>query len=253
MNAAAQGTRTISIDGALDRRREPDYDRGVSERSRNSVRSSRFPERVTKLFTAAAMSVAFLVAADCRPSGETVAARPTASSDSSTDAAEDAGQGDIPMTIKVESPAFVSNAKIPTKFTGDGEDVSPGLTWSNLPAGAKELALICDDPDAPTSEPWVHWVIYRIAADAKGLPENVAKTASPAEPKGALQGKNSWSKIGYGGPAPPKGHGLHHYLFKLYALDAPLNVSSGLTKKDMLAAMKGHILAQGELVGTYQR
>ncbi|MDO8632008.1 MAG: YbhB/YbcL family Raf kinase inhibitor-like protein [Phycisphaerales bacterium] len=226
----------------------------MSERPHKSVRSSRFSERVTKLFAAAgAMSAAYGVAADYRPSGETAAAPSTASSDASTDAAEVAGQGDIPMTIKVESPAFVNNAKIPTKFTGDGEDVSPGLTWSNLPAGARELALICDDPDAPTSEPWVHWVIYRIAADAKGLPENVAKTASPAEPKGALQGKNSWSKIGYGGPAPPKGHGVHHYHFKLYALDAPLNVSSGLTKKDMLAAMKGHILAQGELVGTYQR
>ena len=157
------------------------------------------------------------------------------------------------MTIKVESPAFVNNAKIPMKFTGDGEDVSPVLTWSNLPTGAKELALICDDPDAPTSEPWVHWVIYRIAADAKGLPENVAKTASPAEPKGALQGKNSWSKIGYGGPAPPQGHGVHHYHFKLYALDAPLTVASGSDKKGLLAAMKGHILAQGELVGIYER
>ena len=199
------------------------------------------------------MSATFPIAADCGPSGENVAARPMETSDSSTDAAEGAGQGNIPMTIKVESTAFVNNAKIPTKFTGDGEDVSPGLTWSNLPAGARELALICDDPDAPTSEPWVHWVIYRIAADAKGLPENVTKTASPAEPKGALQGKNSWSKIGYGGPAPPKGHGVHHYHFKLFALDAPLTVASGPDKKQLLAAMKGHILAQGELVGTYQR
>jgi len=157
------------------------------------------------------------------------------------------------MTIKLQSPSFMNNAVIPMKFTGDGEDVSPALTWLNLPAGVKELALICDDPDAPTPEPWVHWVICKIPADAKGLPESIAKTASLAEPKGALQGKNSFGKIGYGGPAPPKGHGVHHYHFKLYALDVSLSVASGVDKKGLLGAMKGHILAQGELVGTYQR
>ena len=157
------------------------------------------------------------------------------------------------MTIKVSSPAFEPNAPIPKKFTEDGESLSPMIKWTEIPAGAKELALICDDPDAPRPEPWVHWVIYKIAFNATNLPENISKTAKPPEVSGALQGKNSWDKLGYGGPAPPKGHGVHHYHFRVYALDAPLNVSSGLTKTELLAAMKGHILAQGELIGTYQR
>jgi Raf kinase inhibitor-like YbhB/YbcL family protein len=157
------------------------------------------------------------------------------------------------MSLTIQSPAFANNAVIPKRFTGDGEDVSPQLTWSGVPANAKELALIMDDPDAPTPEPWVHWVIYKIPVSPTGLPENVAKTAKLTTPAGALQGKNSWGKESYGGPAPPRGHGTHHYHFKLYALDAALNVSSGLTKAQLLSAMKGHIVAQGELVGTYQR
>ncbi len=157
------------------------------------------------------------------------------------------------MTLSIESPAFGNNAVIPQRFSGDGEDVSPQLSWSGIPNGAKELALIMDDPDAPTPEPWVHWVIYKIQLDADSLAENIAKTATPATPAGALQGKNSWGNVGYGGPAPPPGHGVHHYHFKLYALDAALNVSSGLTKAALLSAMEGHIMTQGELVGTYQR
>ncbi len=106
---------------------------------------------------------------------------------------------------------------------------------------------------APRPEPWVHWIIYKIPPEATGLPENVAKTDKPAAPAGGLQGKNSWGKIGYGGPAPPPGHGVHHYHFMLYALDAVLDVQPGLDKRQLLAAMKGHILAQGEVVGRYQR
>ena len=157
------------------------------------------------------------------------------------------------MTLSIQSPAFGNNAAIPQRFSGDGEDVSPQLSWSGIPNGAEELALIMDDPDAPTPEPWVHWVIYKIQLDAGGLPENIAQTPSLATPAGALQGKNSWGNVGYGGPAPPPGHGVHHYHFKLYALDAALNVSSGLTKAALLSAMEGHIMTQGELVGTYQR
>jgi len=157
------------------------------------------------------------------------------------------------MSLKIQSSAFPSGKPVPRKHTGDGEDVSPSLAWEGIPDGTKELALICDDPDAPTPEPWVHWVICKIPASATGLPENVAKTGKVAAPAGALQGKNSWGKECYGGPSPPRGHGTHHYYFKLYALDAALNVSSGLTKAQLLAAMKGHIVAQGELVGTYQR
>lgn len=156
------------------------------------------------------------------------------------------------MTVTVESPAFSPGQTIPTRFTGDGEDLSPKLTWSGLPAGAKELALICDDPDAPTPQPWVHWVIYKVPGDATGLPENVAKTDRPAEPAGVVQGRNSWGRIGYGGPAPPRGK-AHHYRFRIYALGAALDVKPGLDKPQLLAAMHGHILAEGELVGVYQR
>jgi len=157
------------------------------------------------------------------------------------------------MALTIRSSAFADQARIPKRFTGDGEDVSPELSWSGVPAGARELALICDDPDAPTPEPWVHWVIYKIPATATGLRENIPKTGSLSEPAGALQGVNSWGTIGYRGPAPPRGHGVHHYHFKLYVLDTALNVAAGVDKKKLLSAMQGHIVAQGELVGTYQR
>jgi Raf kinase inhibitor-like YbhB/YbcL family protein len=159
------------------------------------------------------------------------------------------------MTIQVTSSAFTQGSEIPAKHTGEGADVSPPLAWSNLPEKTKELALICDDPDAPGST-WVHWVIYKIPADAKGLPEKVARKPELADPAGAVQGKNSWTDgndIGYRGPMPPPGHGVHHYHFKLYALDAPLDAAPGLDKKGLLAKMKTHILAEGELIGTYER
>ena len=155
------------------------------------------------------------------------------------------------MEIKTSAPA--DGEKIPTRFTGDGEDISPELTWSGVPDGAKELALICDDPDAPTPEPWVHWVIYKIPVGATGLVEHVQMAETLAEPAGAYQGRNSWGTIGYRGPAPPKGHGVHHYHFKLYALDTTLSVTGGLDKKQLLKAMQGHVLAETEVVGTYQR
>jgi Raf kinase inhibitor-like YbhB/YbcL family protein len=161
--------------------------------------------------------------------------------------------GEKAMSVKIESPTVKNNERIPVQFTGDGKDVSPQLSWSGVPDGTAELALIMDDPDAPTPEPWVHWVIYKIPADTKTLPENVAKTETLTTPAGAMQGKNSWDKIGYGGPAPPPGHGTHHYYFKLYALDRALSVAPGLTKNQLLSAMKGHILAEGELMGTYER
>src|SRR5260370_278117 len=157
------------------------------------------------------------------------------------------------MTIILQSPAFKQNHLIPKKYSGDGEDVSPPLGWSGVPPETKELALVVDDPDAPTPEPWVHWLLYKLPPATTSLPENVLPALRVAAPAGALQGKNSWPKIGYGGPAPPKGHGLHHYHFKLFALDAPLDVVPGIDKAALLAAMKGHIIAEGELIGTYQR
>jgi len=165
-------------------------------------------------------------------------------------------QGGKAMKIELKSSAFQNGARIPRKYTGDGEDVSPPLSWSGVPESAKELALICDDPDAPVAEPWVHWVIYGLSPELTSLPEGIPAQSQIDQPVKALQGKNSWSSgrtIGYRGPAPPPGHGTHHYHFKLYALDQPLNLPAGVDKKRLLKAMEGHIIAEGELVGTYER
>jgi len=163
--------------------------------------------------------------------------------------------GDIPMTIKITSSAFENGKPIPKKHTGEGEDVSPQLSWTNVPAETKELALICDDPDAPQPEPWVHWVIYKISATTSSLSEGVASDPRLKDPAGAMQGKNSWPRdnIGYKGPMPPVGHGTHHYHFKLFALKEPLDVEPGLSKTALLQKMKGKILAEGEVIGTYKR
>jgi Raf kinase inhibitor-like YbhB/YbcL family protein len=156
--------------------------------------------------------------------------------------------------IKLVSPAFEAEAAIPKKYTGEGDDVSPPLEWSGLPEGTRELALICDDPDAPSPQPWVHWVLYKIPADSKGLPEGVETTARPKDPAGALNGRNSWpagENLGYRGPMPPKGR--HRYYFKLYALDEALEVEPGLTKSKLLEKLSGHVLGEGQLMGTYER
>ena len=156
-------------------------------------------------------------------------------------------------TMVVTSAAFGANQKIPKQYSGEGRDVSPPLAWTGVPAKAKELAMIVDDPDAPRAEPWVHWVIYQIAATATGLPEAVPAGEVVASPAGALPGKNTSGQTGYMGPMPPPGHGVHHYHFKLYALDAALGLKAGADQKALLAAMAGHIIAQTELVGTYER
>lgn len=157
------------------------------------------------------------------------------------------------MSMTVRSTAFEPDQAIPRKHTGEGPDVSPPLAWESVPSGTIEFALIVDDPDAPRPEPWVHWLIYKIPADTTALPEGVPASETLDSPAGALQGRNSWGKVGYGGPMPPPGHGLHHYHFKLYALDAALDVQPGLDKAALLKQIKGHILAETELVGTYQR
>ncbi len=147
--------------------------------------------------------------------------------------------------MSVKSAAFDAGKPIPRKYTGEGPDVSPPLTWSGAPKGTKEFALICDDPDAPRAEPWVHWVVWRIPGDRAVLAEGTAG--------GVPEGRNDFGRTGYGGPMPPPGHGTHHYHFKLYALDGPIDLKPGATKKDLLKAMQGHILDQGELIGTYER
>ncbi len=147
--------------------------------------------------------------------------------------------------LTVTSSAFGSGEKIPKKYSGEGEDISPPLSWSGAPEGTKEFAIICDDPDAPMAEPFVHWVAYNISADRTSFEEGKSQ--------GATDGKNDFGKTGYGGPMPPPGHGVHHYHFKVYALDTNLGLEPGITKKELLDAMEGHILAEGELVGTYER
>ena len=159
------------------------------------------------------------------------------------------------MTITVTSTAFDAGQPIPKEYTGDGEDRSPPLSWTGVPQGSKQLALICDDPDAPSAEPWVHWVIYNLPARLNSLPEGIVPIERLEDPAGTLQGANSWTSgqtIGYRGPAPPPGK-PHRYYFTLYALDAELDLAPGLNKKNLLAALKGHILAEGQLMGTYQR
>jgi Raf kinase inhibitor-like YbhB/YbcL family protein len=151
--------------------------------------------------------------------------------------------------LTITSSDFRNNQPIPAKNSLDGGDVSPALKWEGAPAGTKSFALICDDPDAPGGT-WIHWVIYGIPGNSSGLPENVKKSETVS---GAKQGVNSYGTIGYGGPQAPRGHGLHHYYFRLYALDAELNLASRVTRQQLDAAMKGHIIAEAELVGTYQR
>jgi Raf kinase inhibitor-like YbhB/YbcL family protein len=151
--------------------------------------------------------------------------------------------------LGLRSTAFAEGENIPEVYTCDGKDVSPPLSWSKSPEGTRSLALICDDPDAPMGT-WVHWVMYRIAPDVESLPGGVPKNEEVLE--GARHGTTSFKRVGYGGPCPPKGN-PHRYFFKLYALDAELELEAGRTKADLQEAMEGHIIAQGQLMGKYER
>ena len=152
------------------------------------------------------------------------------------------------MEITVTSSAFKEGEFIPKKYTCDADNVSPAVEWKGIPDSAKVLALICDDPDAPRGT-WVHWVIFNIPASAKGLPENVQRTSTL--PNGARQGINDSHELGYDGPCPPGG--THRYYFKVYAIDKSLTLESGATKAQLLKAMDGHILGEGQLMGRYRR
>jgi hypothetical protein len=154
--------------------------------------------------------------------------------------------------MRITSSAFGEGATIPKKHTCEGPDVSPPLSFEDVPAQAKQLALICDDPDAPAGT-WVHWVIWGIPPAARALPEGVAAEERVEKLGFALQGRNDFRRIGYGGPCPPKGHGPHRYFFKLYALDAAPAVKAGATKAELEAAMRGHVVAEAQLVGRYER
>jgi len=154
------------------------------------------------------------------------------------------------MAFILTSAAFRDGAPIPGKYTCDGGDVSPPLTWSGAPAGTRSVALIADDPDAPGGT-WVHWVLYNLPAEVSELPENIAKVES-LDLGGARQGRNDFRRPGYGGPCPPPGP-AHRYFFKLYALDTRLELKAGAQKKDVEAALEGHALGSAQLMGTYAR
>lgn len=152
------------------------------------------------------------------------------------------------MKFEITSSAFKRGEPIPMKYSCEGADISPPLTFANVPPSAKSLALIMDDPDAPSGT-WVHWVLYGLAPTLKEIPEGTAAKGTAPVP-GHL-GKNSWGRAEWGGPCPPGGK--HRYVFTLYALDAELSLPRGATKPDLLRAMEGHIISQADLTGTYQR
>lgn len=153
------------------------------------------------------------------------------------------------MTLSLSSIAFQDGEGIPVKYTCEGQDISPPLMWSEPPQGTQSLALIVDDPDAPGGV-FTHWVVFNILPDSGQLPEAIPTQAQLSS--GALQGKNDFGRIGYGGPCPPHGR-PHRYCFTLYALDRVLDLKAGVSKKQVVGAMQGHILTQGQLTGTYQR
>ena len=155
---------------------------------------------------------------------------------------------DTAMAITITSSAFEDGGMIPKKHTCDSVNVSPPLTWAGVPDSAVSLALICDDPDAP-SRTWVHWVMYNIPPDTNSLSEGVSKDSLLAN--GAIQGMTDFKKVGYGGPCPPSG--THRYFFKLYALDFTPKFKTHATKAELLKAMEGHVLAEGVLMGRYER
>ncbi len=152
------------------------------------------------------------------------------------------------MEIKLTSAAFKEGQPIPRQYTCDGVDVSPPLEWAGVPKTARTVAIICDDPDAPAGT-WVHWVLYNLPAENIGLVESLPTTENLKA--GGFQGQNDFGKIGYGGPCPPSG--THRYFFKIYALDSELPLKAGATKADLEKAMEGHIVSQGQLMGTYRR
>lgn len=157
--------------------------------------------------------------------------------------AEPGMEGSEQMTVRVSSSAFAEGEAIPKKYTCDGEDLSPSLSWSGIPAGTNSLVLIADDPDAPRGT-WVHWVLIDLPPDLEGLAEGAQEAG--------IEGVNDFRRQGYGGPCPPRGSN-HRYFFKLYALDKTLGLKAGATMSEVEKAMQGHILAWGQLMGRYGR
>jgi len=153
------------------------------------------------------------------------------------------------MSLELTSPAFRNGERIPERYTGDGADVSPPLAWSGAPEGTQSFAILCEDPDAPRGT-WTHWVAFNLSPSLHVLTEDVPKHAALID--GASQGTNDFGKTGYGGPAPPPGK-PHRYHFRLYAVDGILPLKAGASKGQLLSELKGHTLAEAELMGTYGR
>jgi Raf kinase inhibitor-like YbhB/YbcL family protein len=158
-----------------------------------------------------------------------------------------------PNAMRLSSPAFQDGQPIPVEHTSDGSDVSPPLEWTNVAQGTVSFALVMDDPDAPGVGTFAHWLICDIPARQTDLPEGVEKTEVPQTPMGAVQGNNGFRRAGYGGPRPPQGDDPHGYVFTLYALDCKLEIPGAFNRMQLRAAMEGHIVAQAQLRGTYQR
>jgi len=165
------------------------------------------------------------------------------------------GAAQTPRTFIVESPTMATGQMMPREYSPDGRNVSPPLSWRGLPEGTRELVVICQDHGAGNPPPWVHWLVYNIPATATGLPEGIPFDASDAMPpglQGAAQGNNGWGLAMYRGPAPPAGN-LHHYDFAVFALDAELDLPSGLTRAEVLRAIEGHVIGRGNMVPIYRR
>lgn len=153
--------------------------------------------------------------------------------------------------LSLTSEAFAADEAIPSRFTCDGDDISPPLAWEGVPDEARSFVMIVTDPDAPGGE-FVHWLIYNIRSSVRELPESVEKSESPAAAGGGLQGRNDLGDLGYGGPCPPEGES-HRYDFRLYALDSLIDVGPDPSRDDVLAAIEGRMLALTTLTGTYER
>jgi len=152
-------------------------------------------------------------------------------------------------SFRIESRAFKQGATIPARYSCQGENISPPLAWANPPSGARSFALIVEDPDAPAGT-WTHWVVYNLPAQTRAMDENTPKQGEL--PNGGFQGTSSFGSVGYGGPCPPPGR-AHRYFFRLYALDTVLALKAGATKAGVLAALKGHILGEAQLMGRFKR
>lgn len=162
-------------------------------------------------------------------------------------------QKENPVILNLTSSAFEHNQPIPATYTCKGANISPPLSWGSTPEETKSFALICDDPDAMSvaNKVWVHWVIFNIPASQRDLNEGIP--TAPTLFSGAKQGGNDFGSIGYRGPCPPSGHGVHHYHFTLYALDTLISLEAEATREEVIAALQGHIIAQGLIIGTFSR